>query len=127
MKNEQFEKGMQIRRELFGAELGEKHVKEATDFTRGFQDVVTRYCFAEVWGNEDLPRRLRSIATLSMVVAMGKTTEIKIHARAALANGVTKEEIRGIMLNAMIYCGVPAAMEGIRCARETFAELGVAE
>ena len=72
MRDEAFDKGMQIRRELFGAELGEKHVKEATDFTRNFQDVVTRYCFAEVWGNEDLPRRLRSIATLSMVVALGK-------------------------------------------------------
>lgn len=126
-EGEQFEKGVQVRRELFGAELGEKHIREATDFTRPFQDLVTRYCFAELWGSDAVPRRLRSIITLSMLVALGKSNEIKVHVRAALANGVTKEEIREIMLHAMIYAGVPACVEGIRCARETFAELGVPE
>ena len=127
MQGELFEKGVQIRRELFGAELGEKHIKEATDFTRRFQDLVTRYCFAELWGGEDVPRKLRSIITLSMLVAMGKSNEVKIHVRAALTNGVTRDEIRAILLHAMIYAGVPAAVDGFRCARETFAELGVAE
>lgn len=124
-EGEQFEKGVQVRRELFGAELGEKHIREATDFTRPFQDLVTRYCFAELWGSDAVPRRLRSIITLSMLVALGKSNEVKVHVRAALANGVTKEEIREIMLHAMIYAGVPACVEGIRCAREAFAELGV--
>jgi 4-carboxymuconolactone decarboxylase len=127
MKGEQFEKGVKVRRELFGAELGEKHIKEATDFTRPFQDLVTRYCFAELWGGDQVPRRIRSIITLSMLVAMGKSNEVKIHVRAALTNGVTKEEIREIMLHAMVYAGVPACVDGIRCARETFAELGIPE
>jgi 4-carboxymuconolactone decarboxylase len=127
MQGELFEKGVQIRRELFGVELGEKHIKEATDFTRPFQDLVTRYCFGELWGGEDVPRKLRSIITLSMLVAMGKSNEVKIHVRAALTNGVTRDEIRAILLHAMIYAGVPAAVDGFRCARETFAELGVAE
>lgn len=127
MSKETFEKGLQIRRELFGAKLGEKHVREATDFTRDFQDMVTRYCFAEVWGREQLPRKLRSMITLSMLIALGRSPEIKLHVRTALTNGVTKEEIREILLNAMIYCGVPAAMDGFRCAREVFAEAGIAE
>jgi 4-carboxymuconolactone decarboxylase len=127
MANELFDKGVQVRRDLFGAELGEKHIKEATDFTRKFQDVVTRYCFAELWGSDAVPRRVRSIITLSMLVAMGKSNEVKLHVRAALANGVSKSEIHEILLHAMVYCGVPAAVEGFRCAREVFAELGVSE
>lgn len=127
MANDTFEKGLRIRRELFGSELGEKHVREATDFTRDFQDMVTRYCFAEVWGREQLPRKLRSMITVSMLIALGRTPEVKLHLRTALTNGVSKEEIREILLNAMIYCGVPAAVDGFRCAREVFAETGVAE
>ena len=122
-----FEKGVRVRRELFGAELGEKHIKEATDFTRPFQDMVTRYCFAELWGSDQVPRKTRSLITLSMMVAMGRSNEIKLHVRAALTNGVTKEEIREIMLHAMVYAGVPACVDGIRCAREVFAELGIPE
>jgi 4-carboxymuconolactone decarboxylase len=127
MSQEPVAKGVQVRRELFGAELGAKHIKEATDFTRRFQDLVTRYLFAEVWGTDTVPRKIRSIITLSMLVAMGKSNEVKVHVRAALTNGVTKNEIREILLHAMMYAGVPAAVDGFRCAREVFAELGVAE
>lgn len=121
---ELFEQGVEIRKELFGPEFGVRHINEATDFTRKFQDMVTRYCFAETWGDADVPRRMRSIITLSMLVAMGKTNEMKLHVKTALGNGVTREEIRAVMLNAMIYCGVPAAVEGFRTAQEAFAELG---
>ena len=127
MSTELYEKGVQIRSELFGAELGLKHIREATEFTRRFQELVTRYCFAELWGGEKISRRLRSIITLSMLVAMGKSNEVKIHVRAALTNGVTREEIGEILLHAMVYGGVPSAVEGFRCAREVFAELGLAE
>lgn len=119
-----FDRGVEIRKELFGAELGVRHIDEATEFTRKFQDMVTRYCFAETWGDEDVPRRVRSIITLSMLVATGKANETKLHVKTAIANGVTREEIRAIMLNAMIYCGVPAAVEGFRIAQEAFAEIG---
>ena len=127
MSTDLYEKGVQIRSELFGAELGLKHIREATEFTRRFQEIVTRYCFAELWGGEAISRRLRSIITLSMLVAMGKSNEVKIHVRAALTNGVTRDEISEILLHAMVYSGVPSAVEGFRCAREVFAELGVAE
>ncbi|MBI2993509.1 MAG: carboxymuconolactone decarboxylase family protein [Gammaproteobacteria bacterium] len=127
MSKEMFDKGLQIRRELFGKDIGERHVREATDFTREFQEIVTRYCFGEVWGREHLPRRLRSMITLSMLIAQNRAPEIKLHLRTALTNGVTKDEIREILLNAMIYCGVPAAVDGFRCAREVFAEAGIAE
>ena len=127
MSTDLYEKGIQIRSELFGAELGLKHIREATDFTRKFQEVVTRYCFGELWGGGEVPRKLRSIITLSMLVAMGKSNEVKIHVRAALGNGVSKDEIREILLHAMVYGGVPSAVEGFRCAREVFAEMGVAE
>lgn len=127
MNDAMFEKGVQIRRELFGAELGEKHIREATDLTREFQDIVTRYCFAEVWGRDQLPRRIRSMITISMLVAMGRTPEVKLHMRTALRNGVTPEEIREILLNAMIYCGVPAAVDGFRCAAEVLQDAGQQE
>jgi 4-carboxymuconolactone decarboxylase len=127
MSDALYEKGVQVRRELFGEEIGLKHIREATDLTRRFQDVVTRYCFGELWGTEAVPRRTRSIITLSMLLAMGKSNEVKIHVRAALANGVSKDELREILLHAMIYCGVPSAVEGFRCVREVFAEMGVSE
>lgn len=127
MSDSLYEKGVQVRRELFGEEFGLKHIREATDMTRRFQEVVTRYCFGELWGTDAVPRRTRSIITLSMLLAMGKSNEVKLHMRTALTNGVTREELREILMHAMVYCGVPAAVEGSRCLREAFAEAGVAE
>jgi len=122
-----FERGMQVRRELFGTEPGEKHVREATDFTRRFQELVTRYCFGELWGEDTVPRRIRSLITLSMLVAMGRSQEVKFHVQAGLRNGLTKAELHEILLHAMVYCGVPCAMEGFRNVREALAEAGVPE
>jgi 4-carboxymuconolactone decarboxylase len=122
-----FEKGLEIRREMLGQEIGVKHVLEASEFTRDFQNMVTRYCFGEVWGREALPRKLRSMITVSMLLAQGRWPQVKLHLGTALKNGVTPAEIREILLNAMIYCGVPVAVEGFQCAREAFAEAGVSE
>lgn len=127
MNDALYDKGVQVRRELFGEELGLKHIREATDLTRRFQDVVTRYCFGELWGSDAVPRRTRSVITLSMLLALGKSNEVKVHVRAALGNGVSRDELREILMHAMVYCGVPAAVEGTRCVREVFAEMGVAE
>ncbi len=127
MSDALYEKGLQVRRELFGEDIGLQHIREATDLTRRFQEVVTRYCFGELWGTDAVPRRTRSLITLSMLLAMGKSNEVKVHVRAALANGVSRDELREILLHAMIYCGVPSAVEGFRCVREVFAEMGVAE
>lgn len=126
-KSEMFEKGMQVRREMFGPELAEVAWNTATDFTRPFHDLMTRYCFGETWGNPELGRRERSIATLSMLIAQGKELEIKMHVKAGLANGLTFEEIRALLLHGMIYCGVPASFTGLRAAEAAFAEVEAAK
>ena len=121
-QDERYEQGMAIRREMFG-ELTDKHVREATDFTEKFQELVTTYCFGEIWTREELPRKTRSMLTLAMLVALGRTHEIRFHVKGALANGVSKDEIREVFLQAIPYCGIPAAFDGFRTAQEVFAEL----
>jgi 4-carboxymuconolactone decarboxylase len=118
-----YETGLAIRRQMFGAEVTDKQIADADDFTRDLQNLVTQYCFGEVWGREELPLKLRSLLTVAMLTALGREAELKIHVRGAIANGATKEEIREIFLHAAIYCGIPAAVGGFRSAREVFAEL----
>jgi 4-carboxymuconolactone decarboxylase len=97
----------------------------ATDFTLEFEELVARYCFAEVWGREQLPRDLRSMITIAMLVALGRSHEIRVHVQGAITNGVTKDQIREILIHSSIYCGVPAAVDGFRNAAEVLDELGV--
>lgn len=121
--SEMFDKGMQVRREMFGPELAELAVKNASEFAKPFHDVMTRYCFGETWTRPDLGRRDRSLATISMLIALGKELEIKMHVKAGIANGLTVAEIREIVLHAMIYCGVPASFTALRAAEAALAEL----
>lgn len=121
--SEMFEKGMQVRREMFGPELAELAVKNASEFAKPFHDIMTRYCFGETWNREDLGRRDRSLATLSMLIAQGKELEIKMHVKGGIANGLKVEEIRELVLHAMIYCGVPASFTALRAAEAAFTEL----
>jgi 4-carboxymuconolactone decarboxylase len=123
--DEVFARGVAIREQMFGAEHGQAKIDRATDFTREFEELVTRYCFGETWGREQLPRDLRSMLTLAMLVALGRSQEVQVHVKGAIANGVTKEQIREIMLHAAIYCGVPAAVDGFRNAAAALAELGI--
>lgn len=118
-------KGVAIKEEMFGPEHGQAKMDRATDFTREFEELVARYCFAEVWGREQLPRDLRSMITIAMLVALGRSHEVRVHVQGAIANGVTKEQIREILIHASIYCGVPAAVDGFRNAAEVLDELGV--
>jgi 4-carboxymuconolactone decarboxylase len=120
-----YEKGIAIREEMLGPEHGRAKVESQGDFTRDFEELVTRYCFASVWGREGLPRATRSLVTVAMLVALGRAWEIRVHVKGAIANGATKEEIREVLMQAAIYCGVPAALEGFRCASEVLSELGV--
>jgi 4-carboxymuconolactone decarboxylase len=122
---ELFAKGMAIREEMLGPEHAQAKFDKATDFTRDFEDLVTRYCFAEVWGREQLPRSMRSMLTLAMVVALGRSHEVGIHVKGAIANGVTVVQIREVLLHSAIYCGVPAALDGFRKAAEVLQELGL--
>ena len=122
MSKEVFERGLEIRKSVLGAEFVEKSLKSADDFNRPLQELVTEYCWGAVWGREELPRKVRSMLNLAMISALNRPHELKMHVRGALRNGVTKEEIREVLLQVAIYCGVPAAVDGFRIAREAFAE-----
>jgi 4-carboxymuconolactone decarboxylase len=125
MTDELFAKGVAIRDEMLGPEHGSAKLANLTDWTRDFEDLVTRYCFASVWGRKELPRDVRSMLTIAMLVAMGRAHEIRIHVMGAVNNGVSREQIREVMIQAVPYCGIPAALDGLRNAGEVLDELGV--
>ena len=127
MSDATYERGVQIRQEIFGKEATDAQLANADDFTSMIQDLVTRYCFGEVWGRELLSRKLRSMLTIAMLAALGRDNEIRVHVRGALANGVSRDEIGEVLLHAAIYAGVPAGASGFRCAAEVFAEIDAAE
>jgi 4-carboxymuconolactone decarboxylase len=122
---ETFDKGLAIRRAVLGSEYVDKSIAAADDFTRPLQEIVTQYCWGEVWGRPNLERKTRSLLNLAMLSALNRPHEVQLHVRGALNNGVTKEEIREVFLQVAIYCGVPAAMDSFRIAKEVFKEMGV--
>jgi 4-carboxymuconolactone decarboxylase len=97
-------------------------IKAADDFTRPFQELVTEYCWGAVWGRPGLSRKTRSLINLAMLTALNRPHEVKLHIKGALTNGVSKDEIREVLLQTAIYCGVPASLDSFRIAREVFAE-----
>ena len=125
MNKELFEKGLEIRRAVLGADFVDNAIKGADDFSRPLQELVTEYCWGEVWGRPGLDRKTRSMLNLAMLSALNRPHEVKLHIRGALANGLTKDEIKEIFLQVAIYCGVPAAVDSFRIAREVFKEMGV--
>lgn len=125
MNKELFDKGLQTRREVLGADYVDASIRNADDFSRPMQELVTQYCWGEVWNRPGLDRRTRSLLNLAMLTALNRPHELKLHVRGALNNGVTKDEIREVLLQAAIYCGVPAAIDGFRVAREVFEEVGI--
>lgn len=122
MDNERFERGLATRRAVLGRDYVDAAIASADDFNRPMQELVTEYCWDEIWNRPGLDRRTRSLLNLAMLTALNRPHELKLHVRGALNNGVTKEEMREVFLQAAIYCGVPAAVEAFRCAREVFAE-----
>jgi 4-carboxymuconolactone decarboxylase len=120
-----YEIGLGIRRDMFGPAGAEQQIEQATDFTRPMQELATRYCFGEIWGRPELDRRTRSMLTLALLVALGKPNQLKLHVKGAIANGVTKEEIREVLLHSMVYAGIPAGVEAHLAAAETLRELGL--
>jgi 4-carboxymuconolactone decarboxylase len=122
-ERERYTSGMKVRR----AVLGEAHVAKAeaakTPFSEPFQDLITRYAWGEIWARPGLPRNTRSLLTLAMMVALNRNDEFRMHVRAAANNNVTREEIQEVLLQAAIYCGVPAANSAFHIAQEVFAEM----
>ena len=125
MNKELFEKGLSIRRAVLGADFVDNAINGADDFSRPLQELVTEYCWGEVWGRPGLDRKTRSMLNLAMLAALNRPHEIKLHVRGALTNGLTKDDIKEIFLQVAIYCGVPAAVDSFRIAREVFKEMGV--
>lgn len=123
MNQELFDRGLQVRREVLGADYVDKSVREADDFTREMQELVTQYCWGDVWNRPGLDRRMRSFLNLAMLTALNRPHEIKLHVRGALNNGLSRDEIKEVFLQAAIYCGVPAALDSFRIAREVFKEM----
>ena len=117
-----FEKGLAIRRRVLGDEYVDRALAATDAFNQPMQELVTEYCWGEIWGRPGLEPKTRSLLNLAMLSALNRPHEIKTHVRGALNNGVTKEEITEVFLQVAIYCGVPAAIDSFRLAREVFAE-----
>mgnify|MGYP001321759732 CR=1 FL=1 len=117
-----FDSGLAVRRAVLGAEYVERSFREADEFTRPMQELTTTYCWGTVWTRPGLTRKTRSFLNLAMLTALNRPHEIEIHVRAALNNGLTRNEIREVFLQAAIYCGVPAAIDSFRIAKRVFAE-----
>jgi len=127
MDQKTFERGREIRSSVLGRDFVDNAFKTADDFNRPLQELVTEYCWGAIWGREELPKKTRSMLNLAMISALNRPHELKAHIKGALVNGVTRVEIREILLQVAIYCGVPAAVDSFRIAREAFAELEAAK
>ncbi len=120
--SERFQKGLKIRREVLGSEHVDRSLQSADDFTGEFQQIVTEWCWGDLWGRPGLDRRTRSIINLAMLAALNRPNEVRLHVRGALNNGLSKEEIKEVLLQVMVYCGVPAALDTMKVAAEVFRE-----
>jgi 4-carboxymuconolactone decarboxylase len=116
------DEGMKIRREVLGDEHVDRAVARTSEFTADFQDFITRYAWGEVWSRPGLDRRTRSAITLTALIALGHFDELRMHVRAELRNGLTQDELKEVLLQSAIYCGVPAANHAFAVAQEVLEE-----
>lgn len=121
-----YQKGLGIRREVLGDEYVDRSLANSDDFMKPFQDLVTTYCWGAIWNREGLSRRERSMINLAMLTALNRPHEVELHVRGALRNGVTKEEIIEVFLQAGVYAGIPAALDSFRIARDVVIREGEA-
>ena len=122
MKSESFERGLATRREVLGKQYVDESISKADDFNLPMQELVTEYCWDRVWNRPGLERKTRSMINIAMLTALNRPHELKLHIKGAIRNGVSRDEIREILLQTAIYCGVPAAIDSFRLAREALAE-----
>ena len=127
MANEKFEKGLKLRKQVLGAEYVEKSMASADSFSMPMQELSTEYCWGHVWTRPGLALRDRSLINIAMISALNRPHELKLHVKAALNNGLSREEIREVILQVAVYCGVPAGIDSTRIAREAFAEVDAAK
>jgi 4-carboxymuconolactone decarboxylase len=122
-ERQRYEQGMKVRRAVLGDAHVDASIENRNEFNEEFQDLLTRYAWGEIWTRPGLSRQTRSMLTLAMMVALNRPDELRLHLRAALNNGVSREEIREVLLQTAIYCGVPAANSAFHLAQEFFEQL----
>ena len=118
MNSEKFESGMAVRRAVLGDAYVDRAMAGATEFTKPLQELVTENCWGEIWTREAIPKKTRSLITIAILTALKAPQELKLHVRGALRNGCTVEEIQDVLLQATVYCGVPAGVDAFRAAKE---------
>ena len=116
--NERYERGLEIRREVLGAEYVDSALASADELSRPLQKLVTEYCWGELWARPGLPRKTRSLLNIGILTALNRPRELQLHTGGALRNGCTESEIVEVVLQTAVYCGVPAAVDGMRSVRE---------
>ena len=122
MNKELFDKGLEIRKSVLGREFVENSIRNADDFSMPMQELATEYCWGYVWGRPGLDKRTRSFLNLGMIAALNRPHELKIHVKGALRNGLTPDEIKEVLLQCAVYCGVPAANSAFAIAHEVLRE-----
>jgi 4-carboxymuconolactone decarboxylase len=125
MNKDAFQKGLETRRAVLGADYVDSSIRNADDFNRPMQELVTEYCWNEVWNRPGLDRRTRSMLNLAMLTALNRPHELKLHVRGAINNGLSKDDLQEVFLQTAIYCGVPAAIDSFRSAKEVFKEMDI--
>jgi 4-carboxymuconolactone decarboxylase len=123
MSKEIYDRGLAIRKSVLGAEYVDNALKNADEFTQPLQELVTEYCWGWAWGREELSKRDRSLINLAMISVLNRPHELRVHVKGAIRNGLTKAEIREVLLQVGIYGGIPCAVDSFRIAREALAEL----
>jgi len=122
MDKKTFDRGREIRSAVLGKEHVDRAFQEANEFDLPLQELVTEYCWGAIWGREELSRKTRSIINIAMISALNRPQQLKGHIKGALANGVSPVEIREVLLQVAVYCGMPAGMDSFRIAREVLEE-----
>jgi 4-carboxymuconolactone decarboxylase len=123
-ESEMFEKGLQVRRAVLGTEYVDGSLAKADDFMMAFQRITTEWCWGYAWTRDGLDRKTRSMLNLAMLTALSKPAELKLHVKGALANGVTVEQIKEILLHATVYCGIPSGLDAFKAAHEVLVKEG---
>ena len=123
MDQKTHDKGLEIRKAVLGEAYVNNALKTVDDFNRPFQEMLNEYCWGTVWGREELPRKTRSMLNIAMIAILNRQHEFRAHLKGALTNGVSRDEIREILMQVAIYGGMPAAVDSFRIAREVFAEI----
>jgi len=123
-ERKRYEQGIATRRAVLGDAHVDRTMKNRTEFNEPFQDLITRYAWGEIWSRPGLSKKTRSLLTLCMLIALDREPELRMHLKAALSMGITREEIQEVLLQAAIYCGVPAANAAFHAAEDVFAHVG---